>query len=97
MQDGKTDPAGTLFSRAGRQVTGAERNNKCARQPDMKNRVAQFRAALRRKGGNFWGKPPERIGNVWVFCELMVKKHRNIIIAEYFMCEIHEIGCSASK
>ena len=57
----------------------------------MENRVAQFRTVLRRKDGNFWGKPPDWIKNVWVFCELMVKKHRNIIIAWYFMCEIYEL------
>ena len=49
------------------------------RPPDMKNGVAQFRAALRKKDGNFWGKPPKRIRNVWIFCEFTVKKHKNII------------------
>ena len=49
------------------------------RPPDMKNGVAQFWAALRKKDGNFWGKPPKRIRNVWIFCEFTVKKHKNII------------------
>ena len=53
--------------------------DRAACKPGQKTGIAQFWSLLRKKEEYFWGNVPDGLKDVWGICELMVKKHSNIM------------------